>query len=125
MSDEPFVEKETEKNADGEQKDPCEKIFKSVSEAFKSGTEKAKKKAEESAPTIKSALGKAAFQLSYGAAYGGSFGLTLLKEFVPKVVRDGGAEGFGAGKEAARRSTSPKPKAAEGGEIIDVDYSVS
>ena len=125
--EEPQKEKDIETNADGEQKDPCENIFKSVGNALKAGTQEARKKAEESAPTIKSAIGKAAYALSYGAAYGGSFGLTLLKELVPDPLKEGGSDGFSAGKDAAKKAMTPKKKSAtdDGDVIVDAEYSVS
>ena len=121
MSNEPFVE--NERRADGEQKDPCEEIFDSVKNAFKSGTDEAKKQAEKTAPKIKTAIGKAAYKLSFGAAYGSSFGLAMLKAFVPDVLKDGSAEGFDAGKTAAERAMTPKENTESG--VFDVDYSVS
>jgi hypothetical protein len=130
MSNEPFEEKENptafEKNADGEQKDPIERIFKSVRDAFKSGSEQAKEKAKESAPDLKSAVGKAAYGISFGLAYGGSFGLTMMKELVPVVLREGGSDGVKAGRLAARRAMAPRPKKTTGSDtIVDAEYSVS
>ena len=125
MNDEPFVEQE-----DGtakEVKETAEKIFKGIGDAFKGGSEQARNKAKEAAPNFKSAIGKAAYALSYGAAYGGSFGLTLVKELIPDPLKEGGVEGVDAGKKAAERVMSPSEKKRRSGNevIIDADYSVS
>lgn len=126
MSQEPFADDQTEneKNADGEQKDPCERIFKNMRDAFKSGTEEAKQKAQEGAPDIDSAFGKAAYAISYGAAFSSSFGLTMAKELVTGVMKDGGTEGFKDGKAAAERAV--KPKSTEDGAevVVDAEYTV-
>jgi len=119
MSQEPFADDqpEYEKNADGEQKDPCERIFKRMRDAFKSGTAEAKQKARESAPDIESPFGKAAYAISYGAAFGSSFGITMAQELVSGVMKEGGTEGFKDGKAAAQRAVKPK-QAKEGGEVV-------
>lgn len=132
MNNEPFVENadaDYETNADGEQKDPCEKFFKSVRDALKRGAKKAKGQAEKSTPSVKSALGKAVYGISFGAAYGGSFGVTLVKEFIPGTIKKGGSEGLNAGRKAAQRVMKPKPKIDSGSGaddiVVDAEYSVT
>ena len=126
MSHEPFTDDKPEhdKNADGEQRDPCERLFKKMQDAVKSGAAEAKQKARETAPDVNSAVGKAAYAISYGVAYGSSFGLTMAKELVTGVMKEGGTEGFKAGRDAAERAMSPKRKTGDPGDIVDVEYTV-
>ena len=134
MSEEPFVNEDQERDnaaafeegVPGAPREDEDNFLKSVGDAIKRGSEKAKKKAEESAPSLKAAVGKAAYGLSYGAAFGSSFGLTLVKEIIPGTLKEGGSKGYNAGKDAAKRAMTPKPKrAGSDGPVLDAEYTVS
>ena len=125
MSNDPFVEDD---HAESENCRSGDEFFKSMSEALKGGAEQARQKAEEAAPTIKSALEKAAYAISFGAAYSGSFGATMVRELIPGALKEGGSEGFHAGKAAAEHAMEPgaRGESATGpGDDADVEYSVS
>jgi len=134
MSDEPFIdpnanpEKEVAESYGGAMPEPDASAgpFDGFGDAVRTGAGKAKQAAKDAAPSIKTAVGKAAYAVSFGAAYGGSFGLTLIKELVPKPLKSGGADGFGAGKNAAEKVMTPREK-DRNGKVVDVEasYSVS
>ncbi len=85
---------------------PC--VFRPVADALKKGAADARKSAEEAAPKIRSALARAAYDVSYGLSFAAAWQYTVAKLLCPEVVKQGMKDGVRKGSEPGERFAQPK-----------------
>ncbi|MEX2578207.1 MAG: hypothetical protein WD342_04050 [Verrucomicrobiales bacterium] len=78
-------------------------LARAVREAFRNGSEDARKAFEENMPKAKEDFAKGVHDVAYAVAYAASFSAALLKEVAPEPLADGVREGREAGERAARK----------------------
>ncbi len=76
-------------------------ISKAVKDAFKSGSEDARKAFDKAVPRAKDDIARGVHDIAYAIAYATAFGGELLKEFTPENVTSGFSQGSEAGRRAA------------------------
>ncbi len=80
---------------------PFEDFSKSIHDAFRTGSEDARKAFDKAIPQARKDLAQGVHDITYAFAYASSFGAALVKEITPDTVSDGFREGSAAGKQAA------------------------
>ncbi len=76
-------------------------ISKAVKDAFKTGSEDARKAFEKAVPQAKDDITRGVHDIAYAIAYATAFGGELLKEITPENINRGFSEGSEAGRRAA------------------------
>lgn len=92
---------------------PFEDFGKSVQNAFRTGSEDARKAFEEAIPKAKEDLAQGVHEVAYAVAYASAFGSSLLKELTPDTLCDGFKEGTDAGRKAAETIIRDRKDRAE------------
>ena len=92
---------------------PFENFGKSVQDAFRTGSEDARKAFEEAIPKAKEDLAQGVHDVAYAVAYASAFGSSLLKELTPDTLCDGFKEGTDAGRKAAETIIRDRKDRAE------------
>ncbi len=110
---EPSDENSEAKSASEDTSRPFEDFGKSVQDAFRTGSEDARKAFDKAIPKAKEDLAQGVHDVAYAVAYASAFGAALLKELTPDTLCDGFKEGSDAGRKAAETIIRDRKDRAE------------
>ena len=98
---------------EGDAKQAFEDLGESFRRAWRAGTSDARRNAKDAIPRAREDFAKGLHDLTWGAAYVVSFGVTLAREIAPDCVDQGWQEGSDAGRKAAESFAEKNRKSPE------------